>query len=537
VGETEHRALEDRQDVLRLARGGLLNLAGAASFGLFGFALTVVVSRALSSDGAGVFFELVAVYTIAATISNLGTSVGLMRGVARLRALGRSHELRLLLVVALLPTVAASCLVAILVFVLANRLAEVLFDEAHRDIGAMYLQVAAPTLPFAAVLMAVLAATRGFGTMVPFNLVESFGQPATRLALAGGLFLGLSNDWYPALVWAAPSVLATFVALLFLRSLLQVEEVGSRTRDRSLTPLVREFWAFTSVRFGAATLEVLLVWLGVLLLGALRSAEDAGVYAAASRYLVAGLLVNAAVIGVIGPQLGELLAVDERERVRSVYQTATLWLVLVTFPIYLLMAAFAPVLMSAFGPGFANGADSLVILALGMLPSMAAGPIMALLLMGGRSSWNLLDTAVAVAVNAALNLMLIPSLGTLGAALSWAITVLVLNGLPVLQAASFWKVHPAGPHYFEVLVAASFCFALIPLVVRLILGTSVTTLAVATLAATLTYVAYLTIRRDKLRFPTSKELRGRGFYGDWRAGAALPAGRNAGSEEAIVRRR
>src|SRR5919106_2314404 len=295
--ETRQQALaEEREDVLRLARGGLLNLAGAASFGLFGLALTVVVSRALSAGGAGVFFELVAVYTIGATLSNLGTSVGLMRGVARARALGRTHELRSLLVIALVPTAVISSLVAILIFVLAPHLAELLFDEAHRNLGTTYLKVAAPTLPFAAVLMGVLAATRGFGTMIPFNLVESFGQPAVRLALAAGLLLGLPKTWYPALVWAGPPVLGLLVALPLLRSLLPAPaDPGSRGR-LPRTSVAREFWMFTSVRFGAATLEVVLAWLGVLFLGALRSAEDAGVYAAASRYLVAGLLINAAVI-------------------------------------------------------------------------------------------------------------------------------------------------------------------------------------------------------------------------------------------------
>jgi O-antigen/teichoic acid export membrane protein len=517
--ETRQQALaEEREDIIRLARGGLLNLAGAASFGLFGLALTVVVSRALSAGGAGVFFELVAVYTIGATLSNLGTSVGLMRGVARARALGRTHELRSLLVVALVPTAVISCLVAILIFVLAPHLAELLFDEAHRNLGTTYLKVAAPTLPFAAVLMGVLAATRGFGTMIPFNLVESFGQPAVRLALAAGLFLGLPNTWYPALVWAGPPVLGLLVALPLLRSLLPAPADPGGRGHLSRTSVAREFWTFTSVRFGAATLEVVLAWLGVLFLGALRSAEDAGVYAAASRYLVAGLLINAAVIGVIGPQLGELLAVENRERVRSVYQTATLWLILVTFPIYLLIAAFAPLLMGVFGPAFEEGASSLVVLALGMLPSMAAGPIMALLLMGGRSSWNLLDTALAVVVNAVLNVILIPSFGIVGAALAWGATVLVLNVLPVLQAASFWNVHPAGAHYVEALAVTSVCFAILPLMIGVVFGRSTTTSVVAVFAASVIYLVYVSRRREKLRLPRLRELGGR-FHGGARARA------------------
>jgi len=531
-GALQHEARgEHREDILRLARGGLLNLAGAASFGLLGFALTVMVSRALSSEGVGIFFEFVALYTFSVTLANLGTSIGLMRAVARARALGRTAELRPLLFVSLAPTVGASCVIAVLLFAYAPDLAELFLDQAHREVGVTYLRVAAPTLPFAAMVMGVLAATRGFGTMLPFNVIENFGQPSLRLMLGAGLFFGLANAWYPALVWAGPSVLALVVALLWLRFLL------SSTSPRSLVveavpraPVAREFWAFTSMRFGAAVLEVLLAWMGVLLLGALNSTEDAGIFAAASRYLLAGMLVNAAIFGVIGPHVGELLAVEDRARVRNVYQTATVWLVLVTFPVYLLMAVFAPVLMSAFGPNFVDGADALAILALGMLITMTVGPISALLLMGGRSSWNLFNTAAALAVNVGLSVVLIPPLGMVGAAISSVATLLVLNGLLVAQGLVLWRVHPVGPQYIQAMLAAGLCFGVLALGVRFTLGASVGSLILAALAGVPIYGTYIHLRREALRLPTSSELVSSILRRDRGLGPALPSASEIATE-------
>ena len=497
----------DRQDVLRLARGGLLNLVGAASFGLLGFALTVVISRTLSPTDVGIFFEFVALYTFGVTLANLGTSVGLMRAVARARSLNRVADLRPLLGLSLAPTFAAGCVVGLLGFAFASDLAGLFLDAPHTDVAASYFRVAAPTVPFAAVLMGIVAATRGFGNMLPFNVIENIGQPSVRLMLSIGLFFGLANSWYPALIWAGPSVLALLVAVLWLHSLLgeaSRRSVPSVVARRAV--LAREFWSFTSMRFGASVLEVLLAWMGVLLVGALKSAEEAGIFAAASRYLLAGMLVNAAVFGVIGPHVGELLAVGNHRRVRVVYQTATMWVILITLPVYLMMAVFAPVLMSIFGAHFTSGADALVILVLGMLVTMVAGPMSALLLMGGRSSWNLFNTVAALAVNIALSVVLIPSLGTTGAAISFAGTSIVLNGLLVAQGLLLWRIHPAGPQYGHAIVAAAVCFGVIPLGLRLVLGATPGALVLAGLTGVTLFTVYVGRHRHAFRLPSTAEL-------------------------------
>ena len=49
------------------------------------------------------------------------------------------------------------------------------------------------------------------------------------------------------------------------------------------------------------------------------------------------------------------------------YQTTTAWLILVSWPIYLASAVFAPLLLQVFGPGYDQAAAAVVILCLTML--------------------------------------------------------------------------------------------------------------------------------------------------------------------------
>ena len=84
----------------------------------------------------------------------------------------------------------------------------------------------------------------------------------------------------------------------------------------------------------------------------------------------------------------------------------------------------------------------LAILSLAMLLASATGPVDWVLLMGGKSGWNLLNTALALAVNIALNLVLIPRIGITGAAIAWAASIIVNSVVPLLEAWLLLGMHP-----------------------------------------------------------------------------------------------
>ena len=187
-----------------------------------------------------------------------------------------------------------------------------------------------------------------------------------------------------------------------------------------------------------------ILWLDTLLLGALRSPAEAGVYAAATRYLAVGQFIGVAISQVVGPKLSELLASSERDRsrLRQVFATSTAWLMLLSWPLYLTMIVMAPSLLAVFGERYPVAERVLMILGGAMLVATAVGPVDIVLLMSGKSLWNLLNTTVAVASNVVLNLLLIPHLGITGAAIAWAVSILLNNLLPLLQV---WRVARRAP--------------------------------------------------------------------------------------------
>jgi O-antigen/teichoic acid export membrane protein len=114
--------------------------------------------------------------------------------------------------------------------------------------------------------------------------------------------------------------------------------------------------------------------------------------------------------------------------------------------------------LELFGHAFGAGALALSLLCLSELIDMGTGNITLVLLMGGRSKWNLINIVLGLITTVGLDLLLIPPFGVLGAAIGAGVATVVINAAAVVQVAAFMRMRPFGPGYWYVvgLSAASF---------------------------------------------------------------------------------
>lgn len=465
-GGTGRSSLEaaTRDDLTTIARGGILNLIGVVTNTVFNFGLVVIVTRGLGATTTGIFFESIALFNIAATASQWGADVGAVRTIPRYRALDRLADVRHSIRAALLPVMAVGLVFGVLLFRYAGSLGDLLTNGAHGDDLAPALRVLAPFMPVAAAYSVALAVTRGFGTMVPTNVVDKMGKTFTQAVLVLIVVLAGMSGAVVSVAWAIPFALGLAVGLVWTRHLLlglAPGPVGGIHRAAGGGRVFREFWRFTAPRGLASMFSVIILWLDTLLIGALRSPAEAGVYAAATRYLAFGQFVGVAIAQVVGPKLSEVLTIRDHDRARSVYATATWWLMALAWPIYIVMIVLAPALLVVFGAGYQEATEVLVVLGSTMLVATLVGPVDIVLLMAGKSSWNLVNTIIAVTLNVVLNLLLIPPLGITGSAIAWSVSILVNNLLPLVQVWRAVDLHPFGRGSAIVGVSAAGCFGVI----------------------------------------------------------------------------
>ncbi|REE96160.1 lipopolysaccharide biosynthesis protein [Thermomonospora umbrina] len=467
-----------RQGHLReFARGGLIGLAGSVVAAAAGFVLTAVVARTLGPARTGVFFSVVALFMILTEVTELGADTGLVRCAARLRALGRIAEVRRVLAASLLPVLAVGVLTGSAVFAAAPWLAGLLADAPYRDEAETFLRLCAPFLAVSAARNVALSGTRGLGDMTSFTWQANVLTPVSRpLLILAVTWLGYGASTV-MLVWSVPIGVTFVVAVLVLWRLVRRLErepvtTPATPREPGEPSAVREFWGFSGLRGVAAVLEIAVVWLGVPLVAAMASSHDAGVYATLGRFITTGTLVLAATRIAVGPQIAGLLARKERHEAEELNMVATAWVVAASWPLYLALAVFGPFVLTLFGDDFADGADALAILAVTMAVVLATGNVQTVLLMGGKSSWNLLDKAIVVVVMLVAHVALVPSFGVVGGAVAWSIAMLLDGLLAVVQVRYLMGVRLRTRTLAPVMCWAVLWFGGLGLLLRALLGTS-----------------------------------------------------------------
>ena len=245
--------------------------------------------------------------------------------------------------------------------------------------------------------------------------------------------------------------------------------------------------------------QALLQRLDIVIVAAMLGPADAAVYAAATRFLVLGQLGNQAISAPVEPRLSALLARRDIAGARDVYRLSTAWLICVNWPLFLMTAVYAPTIMQAFGKGYHSGWTVAMLLCLCMVVAVGVGLVDVVLIMGGRTSWNLFNTVAALAVNIAVDVLLLPHIGVIGAAVGWGVAILATNLVPLAQIHHLLGLHPFGKRVFTAAGAALVSFALIPGIVRIALGEGLTSLIVAGLAGLVVYVVLLSRFRHVLQ--------------------------------------
>ena len=514
--------LDTPQHVRKIARSGSLNVLGAGVGALAGFGLTLALTNGLSQGAAGTVFATTSLFLIVTAIVQLGTESGMARWLPVKLATGRTDQLGAVLRAGLVPTVLLSVTVAGVLAVFAPRVAGLLVDDSVDTVTAQ-LRILAAFLPLAASLNVVLASTRGLRTVRPTVLVESVGRSILQLvAVAAVAALGGTADLV-VLAWAGPYLFALLAAvvwlMLLLRRLKRRTDAGTEPSEvwrRPRRKVARQFWAYTGPRAVATIAQTVLKRSDIVLVAALRSPAEAAVYAAASRFVTLGQVGVQALQQALGPQLSAMFARGEKDEVQEVYQLTTAWSIMMAWPIYITCAVLAPVVLLLFGDGYTEGAPVVVLLAAAMLVSVASGSVDTVVLMSGRSWLSLANTLVALVVNVALNLLLIPGYGIVGAAIAWAVAIVVRNALPLVQIRRELGMSPFGS--VTALVAGS-AFGLLAVVpgALVLLGVGTWWVVLALGLGALAYLGVLLRARKQLRLA---ELTG-----------ALRAGRRRGSRK------
>ncbi len=452
MGVAAEQPSRDKSDYLNILSGTSQNVVGIAVAAIATFAVNVLMSNALGAEGFGV----VTVVTQAAFVISFATRAGMDMAVLRDVAVevgeGRFDRIRVPVARATLVGAAVSAAVAVIVLVAADPVKRLFSLEG--DEGRLAIQMAALGLPFLALANVWLSATRGLKIMRYTLYVFWAGQPILWIVLMLAGWIVARTSWMSALAYSLSWVLAAIAAGFFWRK-------ESRAWDAlPMKPgAMNKLFRYAGPRAPAALFSQLLFWTDLFVLTNYASDVEVGVYSAALRAGQVIVLFLTSVSLMFSPFVADLHNRGETERLDRLFKTLTRWTIVATMPAFLLLLIAPEEALRIFGSRFSEGQVALLILIAGQFVNIATGSVGFVLIMVGRTGWDLVVYAGSLALNLGLAFWLCPRYGIEGAAIANAVTFAVSKWARLALVKRFVKIQPYDRTYGRLVLPSAVTLA------------------------------------------------------------------------------
>jgi O-antigen/teichoic acid export membrane protein len=459
--EASPRTGDDRRDRRIILGNTGQNVLGLAIGALATFAAQVIITRRLGDEGFGVVTLTTQFAFIAATATRFGMDVANVRLVAILAGRGQLARGPGLVRRAVAIAAAVSIPVGLAVFLLAPWLADLF--SARPDAAEDAFRAAAVAIPAAALAFTFMGGTRGLKIMRYTLYAQWIAQPIGWIALTVLLWVALDpTPGIATTAYAASWGLALAIAWLGWRAeeaRFPVAVAGEGIPEERTGALVR----FGALRAPAALFSHLIFWTDFFVLSWLWSDEGragaavTGVYGAV---LLAGqslFLFLTSVSLTFSPFVADLHHRGERERLDELYKQVTRWTLAATIPVLLVLAILPGQVLRIFGAEFVEGDAALRILIVGMIVPVMVGTVGFILIMAGRTGWDLLVYAAGFVIDMSLAFALArpEALGVEGAAIAQAATLTFSAIARLLLVRRFLGIFPFDTGYLRLVVPAS----------------------------------------------------------------------------------
>jgi O-antigen/teichoic acid export membrane protein len=392
------------------------------------FAIALFLSRTLGSSGYGAFAFAIAFANLLAVPGQLGLPSLVVREIASYRVHSAWESIR-----GVIRRANQAAIVASVGVVVAAAAVIAAAGWPHGILRTPTL-LALCLVPLTAITSMRQSVMQGFLRVVLGRAPETVFSPLLLLGLLVVLRAGHRGSFDPRWAVAAAVVAAacaTVLGIILLRRILP-------NAVRTAAP------AYATRRWAVGAVPLLLVGgistlndqTGSVLLGALGTAHEVGVYSVANRVANVTPFLLIAAIPTLMPWISELHTRGESERLQRLMTRASRIVFVGSLPLAIAVFAAAGPLLRVFGADFPGGATPLRILVAGQIVNIVTGFPGTILVMSHAAGRVTLAVAAAAVTNLALNVALDPGLGATGAAVAGATSIAVAN---TLLSVALWR--------------------------------------------------------------------------------------------------
>jgi O-antigen/teichoic acid export membrane protein len=424
-----------------ISASGLLFVAraiGAAAM----FGAQILLARMTSADTVALYFLATSLVTVAGTVAALGYPNIVVAMLGRYQnsrhgsradsfiAVSRSDAL---ITSAILGVILAVCIVA--------------YPYTSWTERVSFL-IALPAIPAVAMFRTNDVISRMRSLLATAYLPTILWRPLFFLFFAMFAAMVLHRD-------DAATYIALFAVIAIVGAVMQVAKlpINKSARNNADKRLAR-VWRRTATGFIAiSVIDLLVIDMDVLLTGTLLPRQELAVFAICMKLAFFTKFAVDVLQDLVGPDMASCYARRDIAGLQRNITLSNLASVVSTLAMVFGAVLFSRPALAVFGPEYVSGQSALITLLAVQLVNAFGGPHVALLTLKGAQRRVNFGYAVAACLLVALNFVLVPLYGVLGAAFAVLAAYIALN---VILAANVWLVLGIRSDVWNLVI---FCFA------------------------------------------------------------------------------
>lgn len=410
IGEKLHKALLALFSTQVIAMG-------------MGFAAHLIMVKTLSASEYGVFSFVFSIVTLLCLIGNFGFQASAVRAVPQVLDKASNAFANFFRGTSLFVLGFAS-VVSVLVFtgLSLSPLATKYPQEAF--------WIGAAIVPFFSLIKLYSGIFKGLkkgGWALSYE--STFKESALVLLLIGLIVTGVlsaTGQHVLALLLGVFTVLA-IAAFMHVKRF-----VPSRAPETNASDTLKTWLKISYPMMFVIAAQTLIHRADIIMLGVFMDTADVGAYGAAAKLSQAAMFGFVAMNIIFSPLASEYFHSGKFKALKQLYtKTATLQFVF-TAALACGLFLFGESILNFFGPDYAGSLSVLYLLLAGYVLNCVWGPIPFLMIMTKFEHQAMWITFAATALNIALNIVLIPIYGILGAAIATVITLNLRNAVSLI---------------------------------------------------------------------------------------------------------
>jgi len=442
---------EITKSLAKVGKGASLLFIGTMLGMVFGFFMRVVIARFYSVEDYGIFNLYYSFLLIFGSIGALGLRDGLNRYIGYYTGKREEEKIASTIKWGIIIGVISGILLGALLIFTSQYIAPILSEDPN---FVFYLRVVGITTPFLVIFNVIISIFRGFERAKERIIFSSLGRQS--LILIAVSIVGLMALPFEILIIAVSVAIIVITIALYIYYRKKIKNFVTKSTDYFQNSQIgKNLILFSLPLLLVSIMAKVMGYTDTFMLAYFQTETEVGLYNAAkpiSRLIRTGLTVS---IFIYQPLVSRLYAQKKYKENEAIYTSLTKWISFLTLPLAFCFILYPRVVLSIFGADYAIAASTLQVLAIAYFIKTLLGPNHSTLIGYGKSKFVMYVNFSAAIVNIIGNLLLIPVLGPLGAAIATGTSIVVMRLIKSIKVYKMSNIHILKPYILKPIIFSS----------------------------------------------------------------------------------